>query len=376
MNISDPTETFRQEARELLDLLEADGFGPEDAARAAFCFVHWSLSFIAGVEHRQQSFREAGEIPLRGRGLVPVSVAPGAVDRAEHGVGVVGVQESAGAVIDPLPGDRHVVRIHHPVDEAHRLPRGHQPRLGEHDPPVQLQRRVRGVGAGAVGRAALADVVDDLIERSRRDAGLGQNVGAFGRLFHRKRQQQPFDGHVGVAGFLGDVFCGGEHLGERLGEIELAVAALDLGQRVERRFDAKLDRLGVAAGALTVIVFYIFGLFLIWTAGRLITDDEGRYRLTTIRPGAYPWGNHRNAWRPAHIHFSLFGPSYLTRLVTQMYFPGDPLLDLDPIFLGTPPKARERLISKFSIDVTEPDFALGYVFDIVLRGTAATPMEG
>ncbi len=110
--------------------------------------------------------------------------------------------------------------------------------------------------------------------------------------------------------------------------------------------------------------------------GRCVTDSEGRYRFYTVKPGAYPWGNHHNAWRPNHIHFSLFGPSYLTRLVTQMYFPGDPLLDLDPIFLGTPKTARERLISKFSIEVTEPDFALGYEFDIVLRGTAATPMEG
>jgi protocatechuate 3,4-dioxygenase beta subunit len=110
--------------------------------------------------------------------------------------------------------------------------------------------------------------------------------------------------------------------------------------------------------------------------GRCVTDSEGRYRFYTIKPGAYPWGNHFNGWRPNHIHFSLFGPSYLTRLVTQMYFPGDPLLDLDPIFLGTPEKARKRLVADFSIAVTEPDFALGYAFDMVLRGTAATPMEG
>ena len=110
--------------------------------------------------------------------------------------------------------------------------------------------------------------------------------------------------------------------------------------------------------------------------GRCVSDAEGRYRFYTVKPGAYPWGNHHNAWRPNHIHFSLFGPSYLTRLVTQMYFPGDPLLALDPIFLGTPEKARGRLVARFSIDVTEPDFALGYVFDIVLRGSAATPMEG
>ncbi|WP_207481454.1 protocatechuate 3,4-dioxygenase subunit beta [Arenibaculum pallidiluteum] len=109
--------------------------------------------------------------------------------------------------------------------------------------------------------------------------------------------------------------------------------------------------------------------------GRCVTDDEGRYRFYSIKPGAYPWGNHHNAWRPNHIHFSLLGPSIATRLVTQMYFPGDPLLDLDPIFQGTPEAARSRLISKFSIDVTEPSFALGYVFDIVLRGASATPME-
>ncbi|MFD1626127.1 protocatechuate 3,4-dioxygenase subunit beta [Azospirillum griseum] len=110
-------------------------------------------------------------------------------------------------------------------------------------------------------------------------------------------------------------------------------------------------------------------------AGRCMTDDQGRYRFTSIKPGAYPWGNHHNAWRPAHIHFSLFGPSYLTRLVTQMYFPGDPLLPLDPIYNGIPEGARDLLISRFSIDVTEPVWALGYEFDIVLRGRKATPME-
>lgn len=109
--------------------------------------------------------------------------------------------------------------------------------------------------------------------------------------------------------------------------------------------------------------------------GRCITDAEGRYRFCTVKPGAYPWGNHFNAWRPNHIHFSLFGPSLATRLVTQMYFPGDPLLALDPIFMGIPEKARARLVADFSIDVTEPDFALGYVFDIVLRGRGETPME-
>jgi protocatechuate 3,4-dioxygenase beta subunit len=110
-------------------------------------------------------------------------------------------------------------------------------------------------------------------------------------------------------------------------------------------------------------------------AGRCVTDAEGRYRFYTIKPGAYPWGNHANAWRPNHIHFSVFGRSLASRLVTQMYFPGDPLLDLDPIYLGTPAGARDRLVAEFSPDVTEDSFALGYVFDIVLRGPRQTPRE-
>jgi protocatechuate 3,4-dioxygenase, beta subunit len=110
-------------------------------------------------------------------------------------------------------------------------------------------------------------------------------------------------------------------------------------------------------------------------AGRCVSDSEGRYRFCSIKPGAYPWKNHPNAWRPNHIHFSLFGPSLATRLVTQMYFPGDPLLELDPIYQGAPAGARERMIARFSIDATEPEFALGYVFDIVLRGQGETPME-
>lgn len=111
-------------------------------------------------------------------------------------------------------------------------------------------------------------------------------------------------------------------------------------------------------------------------AGRCATDENGRYRFLSVKPGAYPWRNHHNAWRPAHIHFSLFGPSFVTRLVTQMYFPGDPLLPLDPIYNGVPEGARERLVSRFSLDVTEPEWALGYEFDIVLRGRLETPAEG
>ena len=111
-------------------------------------------------------------------------------------------------------------------------------------------------------------------------------------------------------------------------------------------------------------------------AGRCVSDPDGNYRFYTLKPAAYPWGNHDNAWRPAHIHFSLLGPSLATRLVTQMYFPGDPLLGLDPIFMTVPETSRDRLVCEFSLDVTEPEFALGYVFDIVLRGDEATPLEG
>jgi len=111
-------------------------------------------------------------------------------------------------------------------------------------------------------------------------------------------------------------------------------------------------------------------------AGRCVTDAAGRYCFTSVKPGAYPWKNHHNAWRPAHIHFSLFGPSFLTRLITQMYFPGDPLFEFDPIFNSvTDEKARERLVSKFDLETTRPEWALGYRFDIVLRGRDATPFE-
>ena len=108
-------------------------------------------------------------------------------------------------------------------------------------------------------------------------------------------------------------------------------------------------------------------------AGRCLTDDEGRYRFTTIKPGAYPWRNHDNAWRPAHIHFSVFGRAFLQRLVTQMYFPGDPLFPFDPIFNAVrDPRARELLVARFDYAATEPEWALGYEWDIVLR---RTPME-
>jgi protocatechuate 3,4-dioxygenase beta subunit len=111
-------------------------------------------------------------------------------------------------------------------------------------------------------------------------------------------------------------------------------------------------------------------------SGRAITDAEGRYRFVTIKPGAYPWRNHYNAWRPAHIHFSLFGQSLASRLVTQMYFPSDPLFAYDPIFQSIPDeRARLRLVAGFDLALTEPEWALGYRFDIVLRGRHSTPFE-
>jgi len=111
-------------------------------------------------------------------------------------------------------------------------------------------------------------------------------------------------------------------------------------------------------------------------AGRCMTDPLGRYRFVTIKPGAYPWRNHYNAWRPAHIHFSLVGPAFVSRLITQMYFPGDPLFAHDPIFQSIgDERARQSLVSKFDLNITRPEWALGYNFDIILRGPDATPFE-
>lgn len=111
--------------------------------------------------------------------------------------------------------------------------------------------------------------------------------------------------------------------------------------------------------------------------GHFLTDDEGRWRFLTVRPGAYPWRNTYNAWRAAHIHFSIFGPGFASRLITQMYFPGDPLLETDPVYHAIPERtARERLISTYEADLSEAEYALGYRWDIVMRGRFETPMEG
>lgn len=111
--------------------------------------------------------------------------------------------------------------------------------------------------------------------------------------------------------------------------------------------------------------------------GRCLTDETGAYRFLSVRPGAYPWGNHPNAWRPAHVHLSIFGTSFADRLVTQMYFPGDPLQAIDPIFNSIPdPAARDRLVARYDHDVTEAEWALGFRFDVRLAGPGATPLEG
>src|ERR687894_378651 len=114
---------------------------------------------------------------------------------------------------------------------------------------------------------------------------------------------------------------------------------------------------------------------LFYGLGRVMTDSLGRYEFMTIKPGAYPWGNHHNAWRPAPIHFSLFGRAFTQRLVTQMYFPDDPLFGQDPIYNSVPEAARERMVSTFDLEATQDNWALAFQWDIVLRGSGQTPFE-
>jgi protocatechuate 3,4-dioxygenase beta subunit len=112
-------------------------------------------------------------------------------------------------------------------------------------------------------------------------------------------------------------------------------------------------------------------------AGRCLTDDDGRYRFVTIKPGEYPWRNHANAWRPAHVHFSVFGTTFTQRLVTQMYFPGDPLLAHDPMYDSIGDReAAQRLVARFDLDSTVEEWALGYLFDIRIGGPRGTPGAG
>jgi protocatechuate 3,4-dioxygenase beta subunit len=169
-----------------------------------------------------------------------------------------------------------------------------------------------------------------------------------------------------------------QHAGEPLGErIVVSGRVLDEDGRPVRHTLVEIWQANAAGRYVHAVDDHPAPLDPNFTgAGRTITDAEGRYRFLTIKPGAYPWRNHPNAWRPPHIHFSLFGQSFLSRLVTQMYFPGDPLLALDPILQSVPSeRARQRLVSRFDLELTEPEWALGYRFDIVLRGEVSTPFE-
>ncbi len=157
-----------------------------------------------------------------------------------------------------------------------------------------------------------------------------------------------------VGGVVSDV--GGEPLSNTLIEIWQANASGRYAHERETQFPAPQDP-------------NFIGL------GRCLTNESGEYRFTTIRPGPYPWGNHEKAWRPAHIHFSLMGPELGSRLVTQMYFPGDPLLAIDPIFNAVPEHARDLLVSRFDPELTVENWAVGFRFDIVLRGPGGTPLD-
>jgi protocatechuate 3,4-dioxygenase beta subunit len=169
-----------------------------------------------------------------------------------------------------------------------------------------------------------------------------------------------------------------QHAGEPLGErIIVTGRVLDTGGCPVPRALIELWQANSAGRYVHVVDQHPAPLDPNFTgAGRTLTDENGVYRFVTIKPGPYPWLNHYNAWRPAHIHFSIFGRAFLSRLVTQMYFPGDPLFPFDPIFQSIPDeKARQRLISRFDLETTQPQWATGYRFDIVLRGPEATPFE-
>ncbi|MEA2985147.1 MAG: protocatechuate 3,4-dioxygenase, beta subunit [Alphaproteobacteria bacterium] len=185
----------------------------------------------------------------------------------------------------------------------------------------------------------------------------------------------PVYGHEAVQ--PGDADLTKQHKGEPLGErIIVFGRVLDEDARPVPNTLVELWQCNAAGRYVHVVDQHAAPLDPNFTgAGRTMTDAEGRYQFLTVKPGAYPWGNHDNAWRPAHIHFSLFGHSFLSRLVTQMYFPNDPLIPYDPIYAAIPQESRERLISSFDMAATVPNWALAYRFDIVLRGRQQTPTE-
>jgi protocatechuate 3,4-dioxygenase beta subunit len=180
----------------------------------------------------------------------------------------------------------------------------------------------------------------------------------------------PVFGHDEVGSLDGDLTR--QHAGEPIGErISVTGRVLDSSGRPVRDTLVELWQANAAGRYAHELDQHPAPLDPNFTgAGRCLTDSEGRYRFVTIKPGAYPWRNHHNAWRPAHLHFSVFGRAFTERLVTQMYFPGDPLMPFDPILQSIPDEAsRQRLVSAFSMDLTEPEWALGYTFDIVLGST-------
>ena len=169
-----------------------------------------------------------------------------------------------------------------------------------------------------------------------------------------------------------------QHAGEPLGERNILTGrVLDSGGRPVRDTLVEVWQANAAGRYVDPVDDHPAPLDPNFTgAGRCRTDADGRYRFTTIKPGAYPWRNHANAWRPAHVHFSLFGAGLAGRLVTQMYFPGDPLIPMDPILQSiADPRGRELLVARFDVETSVPEWALGYRWDIVLRGRDATPME-
>ncbi len=201
-------------------------------------------------------------------------------------------------------------------------------------PLIYLPQQITEITGPQLGRGVLVEPTDNDLTRQHADMPVGERITVTGRVFDTE----------------------GKPLRDTLVEVWQANSAGRYAHKWDR-WEAPHDPNFTGAG-------------------RTVTDAEGRYAFTTIKPGPYPWGNHYNAWRPAHIHFSLLGRAFTQRLITQMYFPGDPFFPYDPIFNSVrDERARDRMISAFSIHDTVPNFSQGYVWDIYLRGPGATPFE-